>query len=251
MVDAHCHLQDSRFDESRHQKIQTARDAGVEAFICNATSPADWNGVATLAQTQQGVIPAFGVHPWFGNHLSSHWEEELCRYLDDFPEASCGEIGLDFAQEGADRTQQIAVFRSQCALAHEMARPVSIHCRKAWQELLITLKQFPRREGKGIVHAWAGSVEVAREIIKLGYTISFGTALIDPGHKKAERTCREIAPHSFVIETDAPDMAPKGCTVNDPVNLCLVRDACARIRNESPDSIDSMTTQTAHRIFVS
>ena len=111
LTDAHAHLQDKRLGETQDAiatYLSRARERGVVRVVCSATSPADWNAVAKIARENAGVVPTFGVHPWYCGKISGDWLATLARILEVFlcrdgaTRAGIGEVGLDFAVRDCD-----------------------------------------------------------------------------------------------------------------------------------------------------
>ena len=144
MIDAHCHLQADGFGDRLGEIISEAADRGVKRFVVNGTSEKDWPEVAEIARNWPGlVLPFFGVHPWYLKERTGRWETELVRYLEEFPEAGVGEIGLDRWIEGFDVDDQKRVFETQWELAREKNRGATVHCLKAWGILKESLDRLP------------------------------------------------------------------------------------------------------------
>lgn len=224
--DAHCHWQDARLLPYAEQ-IQCDLDAtGLVRAVVNGTCPQDWQAVADLALADPRVLPAFGLHPWRVNtafypeatsekqqpprqpHITDwQWLEQLKAYLQNFPRAAVGEIGLDNWIEGADNALQQKAFLAQLALAAEGNRPVSIHCLRADGDLLAALKAAPALPQRGIhLHGFAGSIETARQLLNLGAYFSFSEYLATPKRTKARALAEYIPLDRLLAETDAPDM---------------------------------------------
>ena len=95
LLDAHNHLQDPRLDPWREEILVGREAGGVGAMVVNGTREADWKEVATLAEANAWITPSFGLHPWWVRERGEDWLEILEQWLDRFPQAAVGEIGLD------------------------------------------------------------------------------------------------------------------------------------------------------------
>ncbi len=93
--------------------LERARQAGVRAVVCNATSEKDWEQVADLAARYPEVVPCFGIHPWYLARRSDGWRERLVAILQSHPRACVGEIGLDRWKPDRDEKVQEELFRTQ------------------------------------------------------------------------------------------------------------------------------------------
>ena len=206
LIDAHNHLQDSRFDDGQSAIIACMKDAGITSCVVNGTELSDWGAVARLAETHSGfVLPSFGLHPWKVNDRSDDWLATLREYLERFPNAGVGEIGLDRWIEGHDIEDQLVVFQDQLSLAVELDRPCTIHCLRAWGQLL---KELKSRESlpRFLVHSFGGSIETGMKLAKLGAYFSFSGYFLHPRKEKVLEIFRKLPDDRILIETDAPDM---------------------------------------------
>jgi len=139
--DSHCHLQDERVMARIEEVIVRARTTGVEHMLCCGTQEDDWAAVAELAKKYGEIIPAFGLHPWFAAKRGERWMEKLEQILVECPGAAVGELGLDHALEERNDAEQAEVFAAQLKLARKLKRPVSIHCRRAWGDMMKIIEQ--------------------------------------------------------------------------------------------------------------
>ena len=227
MIDAHNHLQDLRLTGQRPELIGDMKSAGVTACIVNGTCEKDWPAVAALARDHPGfVIPSFGLHPWKVGQRSKDWLATLRQYLSAFPDAPVGECGLDRWMKSTDLKSQHEVFRAQLQLAAELHRPLTIHCLKAWAPLLAELREESKLP-KFLLHSYGGSLETARELLKLGAFFSFSGYFLHPHKEKIRAVFAALPPDRILVETDAPDMAPPHPEfpldgLNHPANLPFV-----------------------------
>jgi TatD DNase family protein len=248
--DAHAHLADPRFGADVRPVLDRAAHAGVERIMCCGAGPADWAAVARLGARQPLAAVSFGVHPWRVRDLPGDWLVRLETLCCGNPRAGIGEIGLDFTDPSADRDGQRAVFAAQLDLAGRLRRPVSIHCRKAWQALIETLEKHPARTG-GMIHAWSGSPELVDKMQRMGLSISFGGAVTHARNRKARDSARAVDPGRLLIETDSPDMLPAGCAgpLNEPAAIVSIAREIAAIRGDTPEAIAELTAANARALF--
>jgi TatD DNase family protein len=124
LQDAHIHLTDG--GEEAEKILSDAAGLGVGRFFCNSACPSDWPKVRRLSELHDGVIPFFGVHPWYAEKVPEGWEEELLKYLAE-DRARIGEIGLDAAKKDISFAKQREVFARQLEIAMELKKPFAIH----------------------------------------------------------------------------------------------------------------------------
>lgn len=230
-VDAHCHLQDPRLAGDLEGVFARARAAGVGAFLCCGTRPADWPAVLELARTRPGVVPLAGLHPWYALEPGPGWEEALEAAFD--AGAAAGECGLDFSEGRPAREVQEAALAAQLRRAAARNLPVALHCVKAPERLAAVIRETGLGPAGGYVHAFSGAPEVARMFLDLGLHLSFGGAVTRPGAKRAAASLACVPGDRYLLETDAPDLAPEGVEGPcEPAHLALVAAAASRIRGE-------------------
>ena len=245
-IDAHNHLQDEWLAPHLGAIADDLRTAGIGVMVVNGTSESDWPRVAQLARRFPWARPSFGLHPWDCGNAGPGWREALIRTLDADPMAAVGEIGIDrwildrarpddprlTGLRRAPLAEQEEAFRWQLELAAERDRPVTIHCIDAWGRLLELLRETKRPARGFLLHAYAGSVELAREFAALGAYFSFNGAFLAERHAARRSVFAQLPRDRLLIETDAPAMplppererfslppAQNGDRINHPANL--------------------------------
>jgi len=252
--DTHCHLHDERFGVDLGEVLARARQIGVSRFACCACRESEWETVLSLAGRHEGVMPLLGLHPWYVKETLPGWLERLEYQLAN-SRAGLGECGLDFAIEDADRQLQQTCFQQQMALAHRLNRPLSIHCRKAWEALISITRTTGLPAAGAVIHAYSGSAEMARELQALGFHLAFGCSLANPANHRAAKAVRVVAGDRLLLETDAPDIPPRsvpgyeGITRNEPVHIHLAAEAAARARGEDLDGLVDQVWQNSLQLF--
>lgn len=193
------------------QIIRKALDNGVAHFAVNGVSESDWHLVKEMSDRHPSVIPNFGIHPWFVADRTPNWLNTLKEFFEANPAASVGEIGLDKGSRGKqiDFTDQVEVFRQQLQLAKELKRPASIHCVRAFGDLLDILKSEGPFPAGVLLHSFLGSAEMVPEFAKLGAYFSFSGFLMSMKETKARKMLKSVPRDRILLETDAPDALPK------------------------------------------
>ncbi|KAL6288356.1 hypothetical protein ACE6H2_005866 [Prunus campanulata] len=211
LFDAHCHLQDPRIFDKAPQLIAAAVDSGVVRFAVNGVSEKDWHLVKQISESYPCVIPCFGLHPWYVAERTPNWLNTLKQFFEATPSAAVGEIGLDKGSQGkkVDFTDQVNVFRQQLELAKELKRPASIHCVRAFGDLLQIMKSLGPFPAGVILHSYLGSAEMVPEFANLGAYFSFSGFLMSMKVHKAKRMLKMVPSERILLETDAPDALPK------------------------------------------
>jgi TatD DNase family protein len=290
-LDAHTHVQLAAFDEDRKEVLARAREAGVWMINVGTqleTSKAAVNLTEELAGHETGVLAAVGLHPVhtaksfhdeqeFGSDeklkkVSAHGEKfNLASYrkLAAHPNVvAIGECGLDYyhfadnePREDQVRKQKEA-FMGQIELSHETGKPLMIHCRNAFPDLIQILKNYEKKLGgslgrnPGVVHFFTGTADDAHMLLNLGFSFTFGGAITFPPRKgKAEgdydRLVKIIPANRILSETDAPYVSPiahRG-ERNEPAYVVEVVKRLAELKNISPEAMKKHIWENARRIF--
>lgn len=253
-IDTHTHLDFTDFDADRLQVLQRCEQTGVERLIILGVSRENWDRLWHLVEADRRLYGAFGLHPvYLEQHQPSHLDELAKRLKDLAAHPQCcgvGEIGLDYFLPELDRKRQQSLFDAQLSLAAEANLPVLLHVRRAHADTIAILKRH-RLPRAGIVHAFAGSPEEAKEYIRLGFKLGLGGAATWPQATKLRRTLAGLPRDSLVLETDAPDMAPhfRAHQRNSPEFLPQICLELAALRGEPVESFAQACLHNSCELF--
>ena len=254
LIDSHTHLDFPDFDKDRQALLVESRALGVRRMVVLGVYQGNWQRVWDLVLSDPDLHAAFGLHPV---NLDDHQPDDLrelgewlTRLAGHRQLCAVGEIGLDYFIETLDRERQQALFDAQLQLAADFNLPALIHVRRSHAAVIATLKRF-RLPRAGIIHAFAGSKEEAREYIKLGYKLGLGGAATWPQALRMHRVLAELPLESVVLETDSPDMAPAMYPGqrNSPAHLPAICAALASIMAISPERLAAVSTANACELF--
>lgn len=250
LVDAHCHLESGHFRKDLDGVIDRARGAGIVKLITAAITPDQWPLSRSLAARYPEVEYAMGIHPWYIRESYYDTIPALAG-AKDLGASAIGEIGLDRKNEAVGFDLQVGFFEKQLAIAREINLPVVIHCRGAFNELIVSLKRIGAPGAGGIIHSFSGSPELADELIRLGLSFSMGGTLTFRNSRKRAAVMKKIYPERFLLETDSPDIPPvqKQGEINYPHYITYNLQAAAEITGDSIEEIAEHTTRNAARIF--
>ncbi|MCP1499598.1 TatD DNase family protein [Pseudomonas migulae] len=254
LIDTHTHLDFPDFDEDRQALLTESRALGVRRIVVLGVYQANWQRVWDLVLSDPDLHAAFGLHPVY---LEDHRPEDLhelgdwlTRLAGHHQLCAVGEIGLDYFIETLDRERQQTLFDAQLQLAADFNLPALIHVRRSHAAVIATLKRFKLKRA-GIIHAFAGSKEEAREYIKLGFKLGLGGAATWPQALRMHRVLAELPLESVVLETDSPDMAPAMFPGqrNSPAHLPAICEALAEIMAVSPEQLAAVSTTNSCDVF--
>ena len=248
LIDSHCHLDLEPLRAGLPQILQEAGAAGVTGFVVPGVHPDGWPGISAVAAENPEIFPAYGIHPM---HAGCVNDQALGRLLElSARGVAIGETGLDPAYTALLELQERA-FREQLRVAVACGLPVLVHCRRTFQRVETILREERADRVGGIMHAFSGSVEMAREFIRLGFAISISGTVTWNNAVKPLRLARELPLEHLVLETDAPDMTPQRYrgAFNRPAWITETALRVAEIRKISPEDVARVTSDNARRIL--
>lgn len=247
--DTHAHFDDEKFDENRDILIEEMHSKGVD-YIINVGSDMESSVKSMeLAKKYDFIYAAVGVHPHEVENMKEEDINTLKKYAEYEKVVAIGEIGLDYYYDFSPRDKQRYWFERQLDLAAELDMPVSIHSRDAAQETFDIIKNSNVR--KGVIHAYSGSVEMAKDYIDMGFYIGVGGVVTFKNAKKLVDVVRFTPMERILLETDSPYLSPvpvRG-TVNNSQNLKYVADKISEIKQISSEMVCKITSQNAKGIF--
>ena len=259
MFDIHCHLNDEQYDGEVEQIINNFLSAGVEKVICASSDFETSKKAKRIASTHDCVYYTVGVHPDEAEKYNQAEIEELLKSKDK-KLVAVGEIGLDYFEHELvedlgnpihkDREKQKQVFSSQIDLANKYSLPIVIHCRDAYGDTLQILKQNMPKFGFEF-HCYSGSIEYAKELMKLGGKFSFTGNVTFKNAKNIQQVASSLPLDCVMFETDSPYLTPvpnRGKR-NEPKNVVDVLKFAANLRGLSFEQLEEISTQNAKNFF--
>lgn len=246
--DSHAHLDDSRFSSDREELIASLPGKQIDGFINIGSSLETSKFSVHLAERYPFVYAAAGIHPEAAGRCDSGVLQKIDALLSHEKCVALGEIGLDFYYDTPEKSVQTEVFEAQCRMAAERGIPVIIHDREAHAPCFEMVKKYGLR---GVFHCFSGSAEMAEELVKLGFYISFTGVLTFKNAKKAVLAAERVPLDRLMIETDCPYMAPEPHRGerNDPSMVRFVCEKLAKIKQVSLDEAARITKENACRLF--
>jgi len=244
-TDSHCHLDFDEFSQDFNVLLKQCALSGVHRCIIPSISPNNWKKVLGLSQhnnKSMRLYAALGIHPWFLNALNDDDLTALKKIIkQNKPDIiAIGEAGIDgkIAEQQDNLAKQLHFFDYQLALAKQEKLPVIVHHRRSHQHIIPLLKQY-RLNRTGIIHAFSGSYQQAKQYIDLGYKLGIGGTITYPRAQKTIQAIKRLPLTSLVLETDAPAMPLQGFQgqINSPLRIIEVFKALVKIRNENIEKI--------------
>ena len=251
LIDSHCHLNLSAFNDDVDAVVQRAHAAGVEKMIVVGTVIADSIRALELAHQYPGIYATIGIHPHDSKSATEAGYERLKALATDPKVVAYGEIGLDFYRDHSPKPVQRREFARQLALAGELGLPVVIHDRDAHQEVYDIIRSEEGYRHGGVIHCFSADYRWAKRFVDLGFAISLpGTITFPRSHTQME-VAEKLSLDDLLIETDAPFLAPiphRGKR-NEPAYVGYVAEAIAKLRKLDPAEVAAVTSANSKRVF--
>lgn len=252
--DIHSHLDDEAYNNDRDQVILRLRDTHTWTTTIG-TDILSSQKALELAKDNENIFACAGIHPRSrGGDLFP--TDALKQMLSHPKVVAVGECGLDYFKldpdDVSEKKEQKAFFESQIHCALEYEKPLMIHCRDAYDDTIDILESYAQQYGSklfGNMHFFAGSLDHARRLIAIGFTVSF-TGVITFA-RNYDEVIQSIPLDCILAETDAPYVAPvphRGSR-NEPINVAFVIQSIAQIRAEDVEAVRLKTIENSFKLF--
>ncbi|MCG3205485.1 MAG: putative metal-dependent hydrolase YcfH [Elusimicrobia bacterium] len=251
--ETHAHLSDAKFDSDRDQVIERAFSAGIGAIVEIADGPTEWPKAKQLAERYSGKLWwAAGLHPYYADQSAPPLWREL-KGLTQHPQfVAIGEIGLDYAKCPIPQDVQKEAFINGIELALQTHKPMIIHCREAYTDLMPLLRSYiSNASNPGVIHCFSGNRENAEELIHMGFYLGVDGPLTYPSATALREALQTIPNDKLVLETDSPYLPPQTHRGqrNEPSLLPEIGNHLAWLRNISPKEMTKITYLNSKKLF--
>ncbi len=251
LFDTHCHVNDEAYHTDRDEMLTRAFAAGVDYLLCPGTNLETSASAVAMAHKYKQIYAAVGYHPEEAVSATPEGFEQLRNWLVTDPKVvAIGEVGLDYYWPEPARELQQEVFIEQVKMAVALDVPLDIHDREAHGDTVDILRKYGK-VSRGVFHCYSGSMEMAKEVIKMGFYLGFGGTTVFPKSVKLKDIVSKVPEDRILIETDCPYLTPppfRGRR-NEPAYVRYVADEIARLRNTDTDTIQQLTLENGKRIF--
>ncbi|MGD9971063.1 MAG: TatD family hydrolase [Sulfuricurvum sp.] len=254
IIDTHIHLDDERYREDFDAMMARARERGVEAFIIPGAHPGTLDRAIEIAEANEDVYFAVGVHPYDMENFES---VDFDAYVSHPKCVAIGECGLDYYRlEGSEedkrqeKERQDYVFREHIRLAKRVKKPLIVHIRDSSHDARLVLLDEHASEVGGVLHCYNADDELLG-LAKEGFYFGIGGVVTFQNAKKLINILPRIPQEKLLIETDGPYLTPhphRG-TRNEPAYTSFIAEKMATLLDMSVKEIESLTTQNAKKLF--
>lgn len=261
-IDAHSHLNDTRFEADMDDVLLRMREASVATIVVGTDKEMSDRAIA-LAEKHSDVWATIGQHPT-DKHDEVFNYEKYRLMAKNQRVVAIGECGLDyywptnseshkdFGDIDIEKKRQYELFAEQIALAEETGLPLMIHGRptpKTMDAYEDIIKMLIGRSVRGNIHFFVGNVEIAKKFLDLGFTMSFTGVLTFA--RDYDEVVRYVPMDMIHAETDAPYVAPvphRGKR-NEPTFVREVVRKIAEIRGQNEQSVGEALLLNSRKSF--
>ncbi|MCM8798093.1 MAG: YchF/TatD family DNA exonuclease, partial [Candidatus Omnitrophica bacterium] len=249
LIDTHCHLDFPDFDKDRDEVIERAKEKGVRYFLNVSSDYASNLRGLELSHNYHEIYVSLGIHPHYAKDIDENIFERIRELIKGNRKVvAIGEIGLDFYRNISPKEIQLEIFHRFLELGEEFKLPVIIHNRNADKEILELIKKFSLQ---GVFHCFSGERTFLKEILDLGFYVSFTANITYPNAQNLHKVVKETPVEKIVLETDSPFLPPqeKRGLRNEPANLTYLVDKLAELKGLSKEDIIRITGFNTCQLF--
>lgn len=250
MIDSHCHLFDKKYELTPQEIADRFFGAGGKALINVACDEAVFGDAIEFSKQNKRVYYSLGYHPEYALNYDLNVLENLLK-TNDKKLVAVGEIGLDYYWDKTNAAQQKVLFDAQIKLAQKYDLPIIVHSRDAAADTLEILKANAPYKNPGVIHCFSGSFEWGKEILKLGFYISFSGSVTYKNAKNLHEAAIETPIDKILIETDSPYLTPSNCErgINEPKNVKEVGNFIADLRKMNRQLFIEICAENTVKLF--
>lgn len=251
-IDSHCHLDRLKLEEFDHNLdnvVNAALENDVNTLLCVSVTLEEFPEMVEKTAKYDNVWLTCGAHPL--NQDDEINPEQLHELATNPRVIAIGETGLDYFYAPENKQVQLDSFRKHVRVANQLQKPLIIHTRDAQEDTLAILREEQADKVGGILHCFTESWEMAEQAIAMGFYISFSGIVTFKNASALREVAKKVPADRFLIETDAPYLAPvphRG-KQNQPAYVVEVAKHLASIRGVGVAEIAQQSTDNFHRLF--
>lgn len=251
IFDSHAHYDDKQYDNDRMDVLGHLKDVNVKKVVNISNGWEDMLHTLELIEKISFMYGTVGIHPCKVKDLTEKRLEMMKEFCHRDKVVAVGEIGLDYYWMEDPKEVQKEWFIRQLHLAKEVKLPVVIHSRDASQDTFDIMRREHAGSTGGVIHCYSGSVEMAREYVKLGYYLGIGGVVTFKNSKTLKKVVEEIPLEHLVLETDCPYLspAPYRGKRNSSAYLPYVVTEIARLKRITEEKVEEVTYENAMRLY--
>ncbi len=252
MIDTHSHLYEDEFKDDRAEAVGRLLATGVHKVLLPNIDVESWSKMVALEDSNRQLFSSMiGLHP---TSVTEHYKDDLATLKATIGQrkyVAVGEIGLDYYWDRTFYAEQQDAFREQVGWAVDLGLPVALHVRKAMDETIAVLKQFDKSDLRGVFHSFSGTIEMSREIARLGDFYYGINGVVTFKNAGIAEVVKELPLERLLLETDCPYLTPvpfRGKR-NETSYVVYVAKKIAEVKGISVEEVAEATTRNAERLF--
>ena len=274
LIDSHAHINFNAYKDDGDEVIRKSLDNNVWVVNVGSEFKTSQRAVEYANRYKEGVYAVVGLHPIHilveDNNLNRDVDNEDINYREKFDYqkylelardkkvVAIGEVGLDYHHLDDNATdlekeiiiqKQKEVFIEFIKIANEADKPIMIHCRDAYKDLLDILQNNPVNK-KGIIHSFVGSYKTAREFREMGFKLSFNGIITYS--ESYDKVIRDTPIEDILIETDCPYLTPSPLerySRNEPMNVKYVLEKIAKLKDLELSEAEKMIAENTKEVL--
>lgn len=257
MIDTHCHLTFPDYRGRIDDELAEAARLGVTACITVSTTTRDCVDALRIAETYPSVWCTAGVHPLYSDQGPHDWET-LRRVASSPRCVAWGELGLDnhYKEPAASLQREVLdeqlAFIQRCRADFGIDKPIVIHCREAFDDLIPVLRATPFDPSRFVFHCFTGTPADVRKVLDFGAMVSFTGVVTYRNAPDVREAARLVPSDRIMVETDAPFLSPEPHRGKRPCRPAWVRhvaEALAAVRSEPFEQFHAAVNENSRRFF--
>ena len=252
VIDTHCHLNDEKYEIDCKNIIENAKNDNLEAIIVCGANLETSKSALKLAIENNNVYAIIGTHPEDCEEYNKRAENFYIKNSTNPKVVAIGEIGLDYHYSKENVQLQKEVFVKQLKLANNCNLPVCIHLRDAYEDFLEIIEENKHLlNNGGVIHCFSGSLEYAKIVTRYGFKLGLDGPLTFKNNKKTQQIVKELDLNNFVVETDAPYLAPEPFrgTRNEPKMVNLVVQKIAELKQMPINKVEDILLKNTYELY--
>lgn len=247
IIDTHAHINDLKFRTDFSEILKRATDNNISKIICVGVDLQSSDECVNLAEKNEMIYAAVGIHPHESNKAPKNYLYELEQFCDLPKVVAIGESGLDFHYNFSNSKTQIKSFMEHLEFSKSKDLPIVVHSRNSDIEIKKCIEES--NSNNGVIHSFSSNLKFAKKIIKTGFKISFSGMITFIND--LEEVVREIDINDILVETDSPYLAPvpKRGKRNEPANIIKVLEKISNIKKIDLNLIESHIYKNSIKLF--
>lgn len=253
-IDTHTHFFHKRFDMGREEILKDLANHGVLAVVECAIDFESNQKMKLLCEKYPHVFMAAGCHPNCVEEMDEEKYQAIADLLDWGKVLAVGETGLDYARKTSEveRILQKTWFHKFIELAIEKQKPLVIHCREAYDDVIRILQEYQFSHCPGVIHCFSGNIEQAQKFIDMGFYIGVnGMFTKMDADSEVCLALKTVPLEKIIFETDSPYLLPKGVKGkrNTSKNMGVIMEEFAKLRGISPEYVSEVVLENTKLLY--